>query len=374
MKFRAERTEFEEAIRWVQRTVGERVTFPAMAGIKMQLAGDTLTLSSTNGQIDSEQQVNVQGSQDGTVLVSGKLLANVVHLLPHDAVEVTAQGDALGISCGRASFELRQMIADDFPPLREPGPEASRATLKADEFAQMVVQVAKAASTEDARPVLTGVKLEAADGRFTAVATDSYRLARRSMPWEQDVEMSALVPRKALDQARAAAELLGSDVELILEPTHATFAFADRRLVTTLIEGKYPPIQQLIPTGYERKARIERVELTEVVRRVAVVGEGDKAMTPVIFDLSEDTLVVKADSSEAGQAEEALPVELEGEPLRIAFNPRFLIDGLDAVGGDHIDLELRDELKPAVIRPAPPEAGDEQPTADFLYLLMPVRL
>ena len=127
MKFRAERTEFEEAIKWVQRTVGERVSFPAMAGIKLSLAGDELTLSSTNGQIDSELTLPVQGERDGGALVSGKLLSNVVHLLPNDAVEIAAVNEAMNIRCGRASFELRLMVLEDFPSMRTPLEDAPSA-------------------------------------------------------------------------------------------------------------------------------------------------------------------------------------------------------------------------------------------------------
>lgn len=374
MKFRAERTEFEEAIKWVQRTVGERVSFPAMAGIKMSLAGDSLTLTSTNGQIDSELTLPVQGERDGGALVSGKLLSNVVHLLPNDAVEIDSTGEAIHIRCGRASFELRVMMLEDFPSMRTPAEAAPSATLKAGEFSQLITQVAKSASTEDARAVLTAVKLEAKEGQFTAVATDSYRLAVRTIPWEDSGAMSALVSRRALEQAKHAADMLGSDVRLILEPSYATFVFSDRRLVTTLIEGKYPDVRALIPDSYDRRIRVDRLALTEVARRISVVGEADKAMTPVILSMSADTLTVKADSTEAGQAEESLPIELEGEDLQIAFNPRFLIDGLDAMGGEQVMLEFRDELKPAVMRPPAPEDGDDVPEADFMYLLMPVRV
>lgn len=374
MKFRAERAEFEEAIRWVQRTVGERVSFPAMAGIKMSLAGERLTLSSTNGQVDSELTLTVQGERDGGALVSGKLLSNVVHLLPNDAVELDTAGESLHIRCGRASFELRLMMLEDFPTLRSPAEGAESATLKADEFSKLIAQVSKSASTEDARAVLTGIKLEARDGTFTAAATDSYRLAVRSIPWDGGGQMDALVSKRALDQARNAAELLSSEVRLVLEPSYATFEFSDRRLVSTLIEGKYPEYRQLIPDGWERRVRVDRQALTEVVRRIAVVGEADKAMTPVILELAGNSVVVKADSSEAGQAQESLPVELEGEPMSIAFNPRFLIDGLDAIGGDEVSFEFRDELKPAILRPPAPEQGDDAADADFLYLLMPVRV
>jgi DNA polymerase III subunit beta len=195
----------------------------------------------------------------------------------------------------------------------------------------------------------------------------------RTGPWDQGTEASGLVPRRALEEARRSAEQLGGEVRLVLEPSQVTFDFSDRRLTTSLIEGRFPDYQQLIPSGYERRLGVDRADFMEVVRRVAVVGEANTTATPVTLHLSSDTVRVTAGSGEVGEAEESLPAELEGEPLEIAFNPRYLSDGLDAVGSERIVLEFRDELKPAVLRPG---SGDDDAGAggDFLYLLMPVRL
>lgn len=372
MKFRAERAQFAEAVAWAQRTVGDRVSMPGLAGIRMTLDGDQLVLESTNIEVDSRVSLTVQGDTGGRVLVSGKLLADVVRALPQDAVNLQAVSDLLRLQCGRAQFELRLMTSDDFPSLREPSTEAPVATMKAEEFAATVAQVARSSSTDDARPVLTGVNLEATQGRLTAAATDSYRLAVRSVPWDRGAEMTVLVPRRALEQARHAADALGSEVKLVLEPQQVTFEFSDRRLVTRLIDGRFPDYRALIPTEFEREATVDRAELAEVVKRVAVMSDLTSTVTPVQLHVTEDTLTVRAASAETGNAEEALPCELRGEPLEIAFNPRYLSDGLDAVGTEEVLMQFRDPLKPAVLRPAPSEPGAD--TRDFLYLLMPVRL
>lgn len=373
MRFRAERSEFAEAVGWAQRTVGDRATFPAMSGIRLTVDGDRLVLQSTNVDMDSELQIPVQAEREGSVLVPGKLLSEVVRALPNEAVSADASPDALHLSCGRASFTLRLLPVEDFPELKQPSPDGVAAAMKAEEFARTVAQVVRSASTDDARAVLTGVSVEATPGRLVAAATDSYRLAVRTVPWDQDAEATALIPRRALEQARHAAELLHGDVRVVLEASQASFLFGDRRLVTRLVEGRFPDFRQLIPSGFERRLVVDRSDLTEVVKRVAVVGDVGSAITPIVFDIDADTLVVRSTSSEAGQAEEGLQVEFEGDPLRIAFNPRLLTDGLDAAGGDQVAVELRDELKPAVLRPVPP---DDAPAtdADFLYLLMPMRL
>jgi DNA polymerase-3 subunit beta len=375
MKFRAERGEFADAAAWALRTVGARATLPALSGVRLEVSGDRLVLSSTDLEMASELSIPVQAESDGVALVPGRLLGDVVRSLPNAAVSAEAARERLHLACGRAQFDLRLMPAEDFPSLPEPGPDAVTAVMKAEEFARTVAQVARAASADDARPVLTGVQLEATTQGLTASATDSYRLAVRTVPWDQGTERTVLVPRRALEEARRSAELLGSEVRLLLEAGQVTFAFGDRRLTSRLIEGKFPDVRQLIPAGSERRLLVDRAELMEVAKRVAVVGDANTTATPVTLHLTADSVRVTAGSGDVGQAEESMPGQLEGEPLQIAFNPRYLTDGLDAAGSERVVLEFRDELKPAVLRPAPAAQGEDEPAApDFLYLLMPVRV
>jgi len=374
MKLRAERTEFADAVTWAQRTVGDRATLPALSGIRLEVSGDRLMLASSNLEIDSELSIPVQGERDGVALVPGKLLVDIVRSLPNAAVVAEVNQDVLHLHCGRAQFDLRLRPGEDFPALKQPAAEAATAVLKSEEFARKVAQVARSASADDARPVLGGVRLEAGEAKLTASATDSYRLAKCEIRWDRGATAEALVPRKALEQARHAAELLGSEVRFVLEPSQATFAFSDRRLTTRLIEGTFPNIEQLIPTSWERRLTIDRAEFMQVVKRVAVVGDSNTAVTPVTLEISSDTVLVKAGSGEIGHGEETLLGALEGEDLVIAFNPRYLTDGLDVAGSERITMQFRDEIKPAVIRMV--SNGEEGDVEDpgFLYLLMPVRL
>ena len=215
MKFRAERSEFADAAAWALRTVGARATLPALSGVRLEVEGDRLRLSSTDLEIASELTIPVQADGDGVALVPGRLLGDVVRSLPPAAVSAEATGDRLHLTCGRATFDLRLMPAEDFPALPTASPDAATAVMKAEEFARTVAQVARAASSDDARPVLTGVSLEATATGLTAAATDSYRLAVRTVPWDQGAEHTALVPRRALEEARRSAEQLGSEVRLV---------------------------------------------------------------------------------------------------------------------------------------------------------------
>ncbi|WP_336249152.1 DNA polymerase III subunit beta [Stomatohabitans albus] len=375
MQFRIERDSFEEAIKWIYRTVGERSSLPALAGIKLTLSGDVLVLTSTDGNMSSEVTLQVQGQRDGSALVQGKLLRDVASRLPSDAVNVSVDSDRLEIVCARAKYTLRMMQIEDFPQIPTPTEQAGQVILNAKAFSDTVGQVIKAVSSEDVRVALTGVRIELADGVLTGAATDSYRLSVRSIAVNSPDEMAALVTKKAMDQAKSAADALGGEVTMVLTPTHAVFQFSDRRLVTTLLEGKYPAYRQLIPTNAQRHLRIDRAALANVVKRVSVIGEAERTMTPVIFDVQEDTVHVAADSSESGRANESLSAVLSGEPIRIAFNPRFLLEGLDVIHDDMVDFAFNDDLKPAVIRPAKLVDGEEEDktVTESLYLLMPVR-
>ena len=371
MKLRAERAEFADAIAWATRTVGARVTLPALSGILLDAADGRLTCRATDLEIAAEISIPVQIDEPGKVLLPGKLLAQLVAKFPEAPVELSGDGDRVELNCGRATFHVRCMSAEDFPELPTPDPDLQPGVVKADAFGRLVNQVARAASADEARPVLTGVKLEAGDGQLTAAATDSYRLALRTVPWEEAVTGESLVPARALQEAAKAAMEVGGAVSIVLEPGQVSFLLGDRRLTTRLIEGAFPNVRQLLPEAFETVVLVERAPLIEALQRVSVVAQG-KANSPVTLTFDDGTVDLQASNQEVGDAAEALPAEIDGEGLTIAFNPAFLLAGLEATGTERIRIELRDGLKPAVLRPQPAD-GDEGPADDFTYLLMPMR-
>lgn len=368
MKFRAERTEFTEAVGWATRTVGARATLPALAGVLIEADDGRLTCRATDLEVAAEVSVPVQVERSGTALLPGKLLSQIASKLPDAPVEVDGDADRVDLRCGRAAYHVRGMSVDDFPALPQPQEDAPRVTLKAEAFSRMAGQVTRAASADEARPVLTGVKLEATSQELVAAATDSYRLAVRRLPWDQGVEGQALVPARALSEAAKAASETGAGATVVFEDAQVSFLFGDRRLTTRLIEGSFPNYDQLLPDTCETRVNVERAVLVEALQRVAVVALG-QTNTPVTLTFEEGGIAMSAGNQEVGDASESLPAEIDGDGLSIAFNPMFLLAGLEATGTEQVVIELRDGLKPAVVRPYEAD-GD---TEDFLYLLMPVR-
>ncbi|MBW3577239.1 MAG: DNA polymerase III subunit beta [Actinobacteria bacterium] len=367
MELRAERTEFTDAIAWTTRTVAARATLPALAGVLLDARDGRLTCRATDLELAAEVSVPVRIDEPGTALLPGRLLGQLVSRLPDAPVDISGGGDRVTLRCGRATFGVRGMPADDFPQLPQPAEDAPRGIVKAEPFVRMVGQVARAASPDEARPVLTGVKLEGSDDRLTAAATDSYRLAVREVAWDRGVAAEALVPARALSESSRAASERGAEVTIVFEDGQASFLFGDRRLTTRLIEGNFPEYRQLLPTGYETRVTVDRALLHDALQRVAVVALG-QTNTPVMMRFEDGTVELTAGAQEVGDATESLPAEVDGEGLSIAFNPMFLVAGIEAAGTEQVVIELRDGLKPAVVKPHSNDGGEE-----FIYLLMPVR-
>ncbi len=367
MKLRAEHAEFAEAISWATRSIGGRVTLPALAGVLVEATDGRLVCRATDLEVASEVGVPVQVEEAGKALLPGRLLAQLVARLPDAPVELEGGPERMTLKCGRATVGMRGMLVEDFPALPDADGDAPRGVLKAEQFVRFVGQVVRAASSDEARPVLTGVKLEAAADALVGAATDSYRLAVRRLTWDQGVEAQALVPARALAEAAKSASETGAEVTIVFEDGQVSFLLGNRRLTTRLIEGNFPSYEQLIPVDHETRAVVDRAALVEVLQRVAVVTLG-QPNTPVMLTFGEGSVDLLASNPEVGDASESLPAEVEGEGLAISFNPLFLLAGLEAAGSENVAIELRDGLKPAVVRPHPGEQMD-----DFFYLLMPVR-
>lgn len=371
MKFRAEHQEFNAAIGWVTRIVGARVTLPALSGVLLVAADGRITCQATDLEVAAEVSIPAQISEPGRALLPGRLLAQMVARLPGETVNLAGGPEGVEITSSQSTFHVRGMPAEDFPRLPEADPDATEGSIRAAAFSRLVSQVARAAATDEARPALTGVKLSSSDSALSATATDAYRLAIRSVPWESGVEAESLVPARALTEASKAASDEGGSVVVVLEEGQATFRFANRRLTTQLIEGKTIDAGSLLPEAFDGMALVDRTALMEALQRVSIVAQG-RANAPVKLAFETDSLELAVTNQEVGDASEAMPAELSGEPVIIRFNPEFLRQGLDALGTDRVEIHMNGELKPAVLQ-AHQEPDDDGPGDDFRYLLMPMR-
>jgi DNA polymerase-3 subunit beta len=362
VKFRCDRDALSEALQTVQRGVSSRPGIPALTGVLLEASdGGALTLTTTDLEVSARLTIDVQVSEPGTALVPARLLADTVKSLSDAPVEFDADQSQARIRCAAYEGALRLLPAEDFPALQ--APSGTRVTCEAPRFAEAVAQVSRAASRDEARPVLTGVLLEVSREGVTLVATDSYRLAVRDLIATAAGEARAIVPERALSEAgRAAQALEKGEVEVMLDESQIAFRVGALTLTSRLIEGEFPNYRQLLPERYENRLTVSRQQLIDAVRRVGLLA---RDTSPVRMEFNALGVKLSSSSPDLGQAVEAVEARYEGEDITAAFNPGYLADGLAAAAGESVRLEVRDGLKPGVIR------GESD---EFTYLVMPVRL
>ena len=349
-------------------------------------------------EVSAQETTSAEVAEPGTVLVSGRLLADITRALPAKPVDVSIDGARVAISCGSSKFSLPTMPVEDYPEL--PTVPEPTGTVPGDLFAEAVSQVAVAAGRDDTLPMLTGIRVEIEGERVVLAATDRFRLAVRELDWSPasaSTTGAALVPAKTLaEAARSAGADHAGTVELAFGSPEAIGADGilgitsnAKKTTTRLLDAEFPKFRQLFPASHTSVASVNSASLIEAIKRVSLVAERG---AQIRMDFSGDSVLLTAGGDEAGKAEEALDVNFYGEPILIAFNPTYLLDGLAALNSETVEFgftnpepdgsgERRAAIRPAVLRPSSgddPVADDSgayvAPNSEFSYLLMPVRL
>ena len=366
MKISTQRQELVARLAIVSRAVSTRASTQALGGILLSCSADGLVLHATDLEMGLETGLDAQVEGQGSVLLPGRQLVEVARSLGVEEVvlESRAAERDIELRSGSAVFHLRTLPSEDFPAFPTPSDEPLR--IPASVFADSVELVARAASRDDMRPVLTGVLVTAAGRELTMVATDSYRLSVKQTELGLEVggELQANVPARALRElARILLSEEVEEVEISLLPNQAVFRAGRVLLTTRLIEGQFPNYEQLLPESYEHDVRLPREEFLDVARRVSQLAQRN---APLRLSFSPGELTVAASTPDVGDASETMPAPFEGEPLEIGFNPDFLKDGIESIPGEEVLLRLISPLRPGLLQPGEGE--------DFRYLVMPIRL
>ncbi|MEU7132845.1 DNA polymerase III subunit beta [Streptomyces sp. NPDC046261] len=374
MKIRVERDVLAEAVAWAARSLPARPPVPVLAGLLLKAEDGSLSLSGFDYEVSARVSVEADVEEDGTVLVSGRLLADICRALPNRPVEISTDGVRVTVVCGSSRFTLHTLPVEEYPAL--PQMPTATGTVPGEVFASAAAQVAIAAGRDDTLPVLTGVRIEIEGDTVTLASTDRYRFAVREFMWKPetpDISAVALVPAKTL--LETAKSLSGGDtVSIALSGSGAGegligFEGAGRRTTTRLLEGDLPKYRTLFPTEFNSVAVIETAPFVEAVKRVALVAERN---TPVRLSFEQGVLILEAGSSDDAQAVERVDAKLEGDDISIAFNPGFLLEGLSAIDSPVAQLSFTTSTKPALLSGKP--AVDAEADDAYKYLIMPVRL
>ncbi|WP_067779735.1 DNA polymerase III subunit beta [Actinomyces vulturis] len=379
MRFTVDRDVFAEAVTWAARSVPARPPVPVLAGVRLHAENDELTFASFDYEVSALCSVPAQVEISGTVLVSGRLLAEISKVLPKNRpVNIEVEGNKVNITSGSAHFTLASMAADDYPSL--PGMPRDAGTIDASELSHAVSQVSIAASRDDTLPLLTSILMEVQGTQLTLLATDRYRLAMREMTWapiDESFETHALIKSRTLvdvaKQLTASGDITvslstGDDVANGMIGFEGRSGSSTRRTTSLLTDGNYPPVRRLFPESSSIFADVPTAELIDAVKRVSLVAD---RLTPIRLSFTQGNLSLDAGTGDDAQATEQLQAHVDGDDIVIAFNPAFLLDGLGAVGTPYARFAFTHSTKPAMMTGVNSIGGTED--LSFRYLLMPHR-
>ncbi|ACZ29043.1 DNA polymerase III, beta subunit [Xylanimonas cellulosilytica DSM 15894] len=374
MKFRVDRDVLADAVTWTARTLPTRPPAPVLAGVRIEAdATGVISLSSFDYEVSARSEIPAEVSEPGTVLVSGRLLADIARALPHKPVDVSLEGTKVVVTCGASRFTLLTMPVEDYPTLPQM-PELS-GTVSGDALTLAVTQVSVAASRDETLPLLTGVRMEIEGERITLLSTDRYRLALRELTWTPATpgfSAVALVKAKTLIDVAKSLGAGGGLVNVGLSTGSGLdligFEAGGRHTTSQLVDGDYPAVRRLFPDATPIHAVVPTQALIDAARRVSLVAERN---TPIRLAFTEGQVVLDAGQGDDAQASEALEAVLVGEDITVAFNPQFLLDGLTALGTDFVRLSFTHPNKPVEFTGQ--ESLDGEDSSDYRYLLVPIR-
>ena len=373
MKFQVNRDVFSDAVSFAVKLLPQRPTLPILGGVLIEANGDALVLSTFDYEVSSRAEIAASVESAGTVLVYGRLLADIAGRLPNAPVTITTEESRVTVTCGSAKFTLASMPVEEYPSI--PEVEGTTGVVPAEAFAEAVSQVAIAASRDDVTPVITGVQLSIQGTTMSLIATDRYRVAIRDIAWDGDSEeRTALVPARTLQEVGKTFGHAGTiDVTVVSKDDRELIAFtAEKKTVTSLlIKGNYPPVRKLFPESMEHYAVLNTGDLIEATRRVSLVLEREAALR---FSFAQDGVTLEAIGSENAQASETIDLVLHGDDSVVSLKPQFLLDALASVHSEFVRIgftKTDNPNKPGPVLITAQTSREAEHSESYRYLLQP---
>lgn len=383
VKIRLERDVLAEAVQWAARSLPSRPAAPILAGLLVQATNDGVTLSSFDYETSAQVKVTATVADEGTSLVSGKLLADIARSLPDRPVEITSDETKMTLVCGSVKFTLQNLPVVEYPQLPKL-PEAT-GTIESQVFAQAVQQVVVAAGRDDLLPVFTGVRMEIDGETLSLLATDRYRMALKEIPWNPAVtggSGAALVPARVLNDT-AKSMVAGESVTVSLSNSslgegiigfEGTGAGGVRHITTRLLDGEFPKVRHLMTITPAITVRASTADVIASVRRVALVAERNTSLRMLIEDGSITLEAATGDQAQAVEAIQATVTEHSADSGMTAagFNPHYLQDALSALDAPYVQFSFTAPGKPCLLTGLAEIDGD--PITDYRHVIMLMRL
>ena len=377
MKFTIKRNAFIKKLTDVQRAISSKTAIEILTGLKITVTENSITLTGSDSDISIENEISTDDSnyellidEPGSIVLPARFFSEIIKRLPESTftIEVNEHFQAT-ITSGQTEYQVNGVDADNYPHLPEIDTN-EQLTIPADIMKQVINQTVIAVSTQESRPLLTGVHLTIKDGELHAVATDSHRLSQRKVKLSsaEDIDYDIIVPGRSLvELSRMIADSTGS-LEIQIAENQILFNFDNTAFYSRLLEGMYPDTDRLIPQSSETEIELNAVSLLHAIERASLLShEGRNNVVKLSLNSENQTAVLSSNSPEVGNIEEELQFDkLTGNDIEISFNPDYMKAALQAFGQAEVKLSLTLPLRPFTLMPT-------EDSEDFIQLITPVR-
>jgi DNA polymerase III subunit beta len=362
MKLQVTQENLNKALGTVARVANTRGTLPVLANVLIKTVNNRLSIAATNLDIAITHYIGAKVSEDGSITVPARLMQDFVSSLPSGVIDLELEEFKLHIATDQYNSVINGVSSEEFPVM--PAIDNGKSwRVSGPELKKSLQQVVMAASTDEARPVLTGVLLHTSDGKLYMAATDSYRLAEKQLS-DNAEEIELLVPVSAMqDLLRIVGDFEG-DVEVVSDEQQILFRVGDVELVARLIEGKYPDYRKLIPQSFAVTATLKRADLLNVTKVSSLFARESAGSITINVDETAQNLSIRSVASQLGENTATANAKVTGSGV-ITLNSRYLLDALHALGGDDVVFAFNGKLEPTVVR--------DPSVDDYTHIIMPLK-
>ncbi len=372
MEFTIDKELFVKALQKIQGIVEKRNTMPILSNVLIEAGEETLTFTATDLEVGMKSTYSANVISKGRITLSAKKLYEIIRELPDEQIRLaTKDNNWVDISCGKAKFNIVGLSPEEFPFFPKIS-ENSFISLKSDILSRMIEQTSYAICHDETKYNLNGILFKVSqDGEeqiLRLVATDGHRLCVAEQVINNvDIEMlekGVIFPKKGIFELKKLCDEEQSDILLGFIDNSAAVIKGNTTVVMRLVDGEFPDYTRVIPTGNNREIFIRRELFLHSLKRMAILSS--EKFKGIKFEIDNSALEISSSNPELGEAREEIEVRYEGEKITTRFNARYLIDVLNVLDGEEILLLLRDEMSPAIVKPAV--------NNEFLSVVMPMRL
>ncbi len=363
MRIQVDQKNLANRINIVQKGISSRTTLQILDGILLETVNGKLKLTATDLEIGIETYVNCNIIEEGSIVVSSRIFGDIIKKLPESTINIVVEENNINIKCEGSEFNILGNGANEYPELPTIINQTSF-NMPKDLFKSAIRQTVFATTQDETRPILTGVLLEIVNGIGSFVALDGYRLALRSIPINSDEDVKVVIPGRALSELNKILDDDEDDFTIIIAPSHIIFNIGDTLVSSRLLEGQFLNYKDIIRKEHKTNVVVNKKAFQDSLERASLLAKEEKANL-VKLNVMDDEIVIKS-NSEIGNVYEKISAEHEGEAVNIAFNSKYIIDGIKVIDAEKIELNFMGSLNPCIIKPV----GDE----NYTYLVLPVRL